>query len=310
MRQVGMQIGAERRLCTATFESGDPHTGEPWAGPPEPTKADGDDAVRAARAAFDGEWTAMTGAARGRLIRRLGELITEHADDLADAETRDNGKLLREMGGQVRSLPAWYEYYAGLADKIDGRVVDTGRSDFFGYVSREPVGVVAAILPWNSPLLLLTFKLAPALAAGCTVVVKPSEHAPVSIMRFAELFDRAGFPAGAFNTVSGWSRQGGEWLVSHPGVDHVSFTGSEATGAAVARAAASHLAPVSLELGGKSANIVFPDADPEAAANGLIAGIFAAAGQTCIAGSRALLHKDGHDDVVRRGTERAATIQL
>src|ERR1700733_14292616 len=226
MRQVGMQIGAERRLGAATFESVDPYTSEPWAVLPEASEVDVDDAVRAARTAFNGEWTAMTGAARGRLIRRLGELITEHADDLADAETRDNGKLLREMGGQVRSLPAWYEYYAGLADKIDGRVVDTGRGDFFGFVSREPVGVVAAILPWNSPLLLLTFKLAPALAAGCTMVAKPSEQAPVSIMLLAELFEQAGFPPGVFNTVSGASRQVGEWLVSHPRVGHASFTGS------------------------------------------------------------------------------------
>jgi aldehyde dehydrogenase (NAD+) len=142
------------------------------------------------------------------------------------------------------------------------------------------------------------------------VVVKPSEHAAVSIMRFAELFDKAGFPPGVFNTVSGWNREVGEWLVSNPGVDHVSFTGSEATGAAVARAAASHLAPVTLELGGKSANIVFADADLEAAANGLIAGIFAAAGQTCIAGSRALVHKDVHDAVVARVAERAATIRM
>jgi acyl-CoA reductase-like NAD-dependent aldehyde dehydrogenase len=310
MRQVGMQIGAERRLGTATFESVDPYTGEPWALVPEATRADVDDAVRAARTAFDGEWTAMTGAARGRLIRRLGELITAHADDLADAETRDNGKLLREMGGQVRSLPAWYEYYAGLADKIDGRVVDTGRGDFFGYVSREPVGVVAAILPWNSPLLLLTFKLAPALAAGCTMVAKPSEQAPVSIMLLAELFEQAGFPPGVFNTVSGASRQVGEWLVSHPGVDHVSFTGSEVTGAAVAKAAAGHLAPATLELGGKSANIVFPDADPAAAANGLVAGIFAAAGQTCIAGSRGLVHEDVYDEILERVADRAGRIVM
>src|SRR5207302_11366211 len=149
-----------------------------------------------------------------------------------------------------------YDYYAGLAEKIDGRVVDAGRADYFGFVSREPVGVVAAVVPWNSPLLLLTWKLAPALAAGCTVVVKPSEHAAVSIMRFAELFDKAGFPPGVFNTVSGWNREVGEWLVSNPGVDHVSFTGSEATGAAVARAAAPHLPPVTLALGGQSANLL------------------------------------------------------
>jgi acyl-CoA reductase-like NAD-dependent aldehyde dehydrogenase len=234
-----MQIGAERRPGTATFSSIDPYTGEPWAVLPEATRADVDDAVAAARAAFEGEWGALTGTARGRLLRRLGELIAESADDLAIAETRDNGKLLREMGGQVRGLPAWYDYYAGLADKIDGRVVDTGRGDFFGYVSREPVGVVA-----------------------------------------------------------------------HPGVDHVSFTGSEATGAAVAKAAAGHLAPATLELGGKSANIVFPDADLAAAANGLVAGIFAAAGQTCIAGSRGLVHQDVYDEILERVADRAARIVM
>jgi aldehyde dehydrogenase (NAD+) len=305
-----MQIGAERRLGSATFESIDPYTGEPWAAAPEATKADVEDAVAAARAAFEGEWGALTGTARGRLLRRLGELIAESADDLAIAETRDNGKLLREMGGQVRGLPAWYDYYAGLADKIDGRVVDTGRGDFFGYVSREPVGVVASILPWNSPLLLLTFKLAPALAAGCTMIAKPSEQAPVSILLLAELFEKAGFPPGVFNTVSGASRQVGEWLSSHPGVDHVSFTGSEATGAAVAKAAAGHLAPATLELGGKSANIVFPDADLAAAANGLVAGIFAAAGQTCIAGSRGLVHEDVYDEILERVADRATRIVM
>jgi len=310
MRQLSMQIGAERRPGTATFESIDPYTGEPWAVLPEATKADVEDAVAAARAAFEGEWGALTGTARGRLLRRLGELIAESADDLAIAETRDNGKLLREMDGQLRGLPAWFDYYAGLADKIDGRVVDTGRGDFFGYVSREPVGVVASVLPWNSPLLLLTWKLAPALAAGCTMIAKPSEQAPVSILLLAELFEKAGFPPGVFNTVSGASRQVGEWLVGHPGVDHVSFTGSEATGAAVAKAAAGHLAPASLELGGKSANIVFPDADLAAAANGLVAGIFAAAGQTCMAGSRGLVHEDVYDEILERVAERAARIVM
>ncbi|HEX2743126.1 MAG TPA: aldehyde dehydrogenase [Streptosporangiaceae bacterium] len=310
MRQLSMQIGAERRLGTATFESIDPYTGEPWAVLPEATQADVEDAVAAARAAFDGEWGALTGTARGRLLHKLGEVIAESADDLAIAETRDNGKLLREMDGQVRGLPAWFDYYAGLADKIDGRVVDTGRGDFFGYVSREPVGVVASVLPWNSPLLLLTWKLAPALAAGCTMIAKPSEQAPVSILLLAELFEKAGFPPGVFNTVSGASRQVGEWLVSHPGVDHVSFTGSEATGAAVAKAAAGHLAPASLELGGKSANIVFPDADLAAAANGLVAGIFAAAGQTCMAGSRGLVHEDVYDEILERVAERAARIVM
>ena len=311
METIPMRIGAEWRRGSSSFESIDPYTGEAWVRVAEATKEDVDAAVGAARAAFDGgDWSRLSGRDRGRLLRRLAEEIDKAADDLALVETRDNGKLLREMGGQIRALPAWYEYYAGLTDKIEGRVVDTGRQDFFGFVMREPVGVVGSIIPWNSPLLLLTWKLAPALAAGCTMVAKPSEHAAVSIMRFAELFEQADFPPGVFNTVSGWSREVGGWLSSHPGVDHVSFTGSEATGIAVARAAAGHLAPVTLELGGKSANIVFPDADLEAAANGLIAGIFAAGGQTCIAGSRALVHKDVYDEVVARVADRAATIKM
>jgi acyl-CoA reductase-like NAD-dependent aldehyde dehydrogenase len=311
LQAIPMRIGSEWRQGQATFDSIDPYTGESWARLSEATERDVDDAVKSAREAFDGgEWSRLSGRERGRLLRQLGEEIELSADQLALDETRDNGKVLREMGGQIHALPAWYEYYAGLADKIDGRVVDTGRPDYLGLVTREPVGVVAAVVPWNSPLLLLTWKLAPALAAGCTVVIKPSEHAAVSIMRFAELVERVGFPPGAINTVSGSSRQVGEWLVSHPGVDHVSFTGSEATGVAVARSAASHLGAVTLELGGKSANIVFPDADLEAAANGLIAGIFAAGGQTCIAGSRALLHKDVHDEIVTRVANRAATIKL
>jgi aldehyde dehydrogenase (NAD+) len=310
MERLAMTVGAEKRPGASTFMSIDPYTGEPWAEVAEATRQDVRDAVRAARDAFEGAWGRMPGRERARLLRRLGEVITESADDLALCETRDNGKLLREMSGQIRGLPAWYDYYAGLADKIEGRVVDTGRPDFFGYITREPAGVVAAILPWNSPLLLLTFKLAPALAAGCTVVAKPSEHAPVSVLRFAELLERAGFPPGVFNTVSGASRQVGEWLVADPGVDRVSFTGSEAAGAAVASSAAAHFAPSTLELGGKSANIVFPDADLEAAANGIIAGIFAASGQTCIAGSRALIHDEVYNEVVERVTARAATIVM
>jgi acyl-CoA reductase-like NAD-dependent aldehyde dehydrogenase len=310
MERFGMTIGGEPRPGRTTFTTLDPYTGEPWAEVAEATEQDVADAVSAARAAFEGEWGTMPGRERARLLRRLGELIAEAGEELALCETRDNGKLLREMSGQLQGLPAYYDYYAGLADKIEGRVVDTGRPDFFGYVSRAPVGVVAAILPWNSPLLLLTFKLAPALAAGCTVVAKPSEQAPVSILRLAELFERAGFPPGVFNTVSGASRQVGEWLVKNPDVNRVSFTGSEITGAAVASAAAQHLAPSTLELGGKSANIVFPDADLEAAANGLIAGIFAAAGQTCIAGSRALIHEDVYAEVVERVASRAASITM
>jgi (Z)-2-((N-methylformamido)methylene)-5-hydroxybutyrolactone dehydrogenase len=310
MDSLSMRIGDEWRPGSSTFESIDPYTGQPWATVAEATRQDVDDAVVAARRAFEGEWGRMPGRERGRLLHRLAEEIDQAADQLAIDETRDNGKLLREMAGQIRSLHGWYDYYAGLADKIDGRVVDTGRADYFGFVTREPVGVVGMVIPWNSPLLLLTWKLAPALAAGCTVVAKPSEHAAVSTLRFAELFERAGFPPGVFNTVSGLSRQVGEWLVENPGVDHVSFTGAESTGVAVARSAAAHLASSTLELGGKSANIVFADADVEAAVNGLVAGIFAAAGQTCIAGSRGLVQREVYDEIVGRLADRARSISL
>ncbi|CAN5273277.1 aldehyde dehydrogenase [soil metagenome] len=310
MLELHMTIGGERRTGTATFDSIDPFTGEAWSRAPEATREDVSDAVTAAHDAFHGAWGALQGRERRDLIRGLGRLISESVDELAEAETRDNGKLLREMKGQVKSLDEFYQYYAGFADKIDGRVVDTGRGDYFGFVTREPVGVVAAILPWNSPLLLLTFKLAPALAAGCTIVAKPSEHAPSAILRLGDLFERAGFPPGVFNTVSGANREVGEWLVNDPRVAHVSFTGSEATGAAVARASVSNFTPVTLELGGKSANIVFDDADPQAAANGIISGIFAAAGQTCIAGSRALVQESIHDEVMGLVAERARSIKM
>jgi (Z)-2-((N-methylformamido)methylene)-5-hydroxybutyrolactone dehydrogenase len=180
VENIAMRIGDEWRAGSSTFDSIDPYTGQVWAKVANATQADVNDAVAAARAAFDGgPWRTMPGSERGRLIRRLAEEIALAADDLALAETLDNGKLLREMGGQIRALPSWYNYFSGLADKIDGRVADTGRGDFFGFVTKEPVGVVGAIVPWNSPLLLLTWKLAPALAAGCTFVVKPSEWASV-----------------------------------------------------------------------------------------------------------------------------------
>lgn len=309
VESVSMRIGGQWRAGSRRFDSVDPYTGEVWLTAPEATGADVADAVAAARAAFD-PWRRTPGARRAELLRRLADLIEADAETLALAETRDNGKLLREMRDQIRSLPGYYRYFAGLADKIDGRVVDTGRDNFVGLVLREPVGVVAAILPWNSPLLLMTFKVAPALAAGCTVVVKPSEQAPASILRFAELVERAGFPPGVVNTVSGASIEVGQWLVSSPQVDKVSFTGSGATGRLIAAQAATHLAPASLELGAKSANIVFADADLDAAVSGLLSGIFAAAGQSCVAGSRALIQRDVADTVLERLIERTERIRI
>jgi acyl-CoA reductase-like NAD-dependent aldehyde dehydrogenase len=293
-----------------TFGSLDPYAGEPWAEIPEGSVADVDQAVAAARAALDGEWGAMTGFQRAALLRRLADLIGENAERLARVEVRDNGKLYREMIGQLRGLPAWYLYYAGHADKIEGRVIPTDKPNFLLYTRREPVGVVGAITPWNSPILLMTWKLAPALAAGCTFVVKPSEHSPASTLAFAEVLHEAGFPDGVFNAVAGSGRELGAALAAHPGVDKIAFTGSTATGRAVAHAAADNLNRVTLELGGKSPHVVFDDADLPAAANGIVAGVFAATGQTCMAGSRVIVHEDVHDELVRLVAERADRIRL
>lgn len=293
-----------------TFSTVNPYDGEVWAQVPDGSIEDMDRAVAAARAALDGPWSQLSGFERARLMRRLGELIEENADWLARMETRDSGKLYREMIFQLRYLPEWFNYYAGLADKIEGRTIPTDKRNFLVYTQRQPVGVVAAITPWNAPLMLMVFKLAPALAAGCTFVVKPSEHAPASTLAFARLVAQAGFPPGVFNVVSGLEPALGAHLAGHAGVDKVVFTGSTATGRAVAQAAAGKLNSVVLELGGKSPQVVFEDADIAAAVNGVIAGIFAATGQTCMAGSRLIVQRSIADEVVRRIVQRAETIRL
>jgi (Z)-2-((N-methylformamido)methylene)-5-hydroxybutyrolactone dehydrogenase len=292
------------------YETVDPYTGEPWARVPDADEADVERAVGAARTAFEGEWGAMTGFQRSRLMHRLADLIDENADRLAELESRDSGKLLREFSGQMRAIPAWYRYFAGWADKITGESVSPAQPNFVAFTRREPIGVVAAIVPWNSPLLLLSWKLAPALAAGCTMVTKPSDHTPVTALELAKLVTEAGIPDGVFNVITGNGPAVGRALVRHPGVDKVAFTGSTKTGIDVAEGATSHLARVTLELGGKSAQIVFPDADLDAAANGIIAGVFAATGQTCMAGSRLIVHEDIHDELIEKVAERAKTIVL
>jgi len=293
-----------------TFESLDPYRGRAWARVADGAPADIDNAVASARAAFEGEWGRLTGFQRAAIMRRIGDAITENADRLALLEVRDSGKLLREMRGQLGALSQWYYYFSGLADKLDGRTVPPVNPNYFGYTRREPVGVVGAITPWNSPLLLLNFKLAPLLAAGNTCVAKPSEHAPASTLAFAEVLYEAGLPAGVLNVVTGWDRAAGEALAAHPGVDKIAFTGSGATGAKVAQAASGNLKRITLELGGKSAQLVFPDADLDAAANGVIAGVFAATGQTCMAGSRLIVHRDVHDSLIDKIATRASTIRL
>ena len=302
LEEFGLFIGGTTvdALSGKTFESQNPYTEKPWARMADGSPEDVDLAVASARAAFDGEWGQMSGFQRAAIMRRCGDAILANAERLAQLEVNDSGKLMREMLGQLKGLPQWYWYFSGLADKLEGRTVPPVNRNYFGYTTREPVGVVGAITPWNSPLLLLTFKLAPLLAAGNTCVVKPSEHAPASTVAFAEILFEAGLPAGVLNVVTGWDRSTGEALASHTGVDKVAFTGSSATGAKVAQAAVSNLNRVTLELGGKSPQIVFADADLDAAANGLVAGVFAATGQTCMAGSRLIVHADVHDALVEK----------
>jgi aldehyde dehydrogenase (NAD+) len=294
-----------------TFTSLDPYAGDVWARLPRAGTSDVDRAVRAAHAAFTtGPWSRMTASDRGLMLHRMGDIIAANAQMLADLEVRDNGKLMVEMLGQMRYLPRWFQYYGGLADKIEGSVTPIDKGEMFHYVTHEAVGVVGAITPWNSPLLLTVWKLAPALAAGCTVVVKPSEHASASMLGLARLFEEAGFPPGVVNVVTGFGHDAGAALVDHPLVSRIAFTGSDIGGRKISESAARSFKRVSLELGGKSPHIVFADADIEAAVKGVISGIFAAAGQTCMAGSRLLLHRSIHDDFVARLVEGMKTARL
>lgn len=293
------------------LETKDPFTGKAWARLPEGDAGDVDAAVRAAHAAFtSGPWASMTASDRGLLLHRLGDVIAANAQVLADLEVRDNGKLMVEMLGQMKYLPRWFQYYGGLADKIEGAVTPIDKPGMLHYVVHEPIGVVGAITPWNSPLLLTVWKLAPALAAGNTVVVKPSEFASASMLGLARLFEEAGFPKGVVNVVTGLGAEAGRALVEHPLVERIAFTGSDLGGARISETAARQFKRVSLELGGKSPHIVFADADIDAAVKGVISGIFAAAGQTCMAGSRLLLHSSIHDTFVEKLVARMKQARL
>ncbi|WP_315138381.1 aldehyde dehydrogenase [Achromobacter marplatensis] len=308
MRIAGAPASA---LSGEAFETQNPYTGQAWARIPRAAAQDADAAVRAAHSAFsEGPWADMTATQRGMLLYRLADLIERDARKLAETEVRDNGKLFAEMLGQLNYLPQWFRYYGGLADKIHGSTLPLDKKGYFTYTRHEPLGVVAAITPWNSPLLLLAWKIAPALAAGCTVVVKPSEFTSASTLEFAELFEEAGFPAGVMNVVTGYGNEVGTALVQHPLVQKVTFTGSDQTGRLINEQAARLLKHTSMELGGKSPNIVFEDADLEQAVFGAISGIFAASGQTCIAGSRLLLQDSIYDRFVEKLLALAGSAQM
>ncbi|MEM6666972.1 MAG: aldehyde dehydrogenase [Pseudomonadota bacterium] len=295
----------------AWFETENPFTGAVWAEIPRCTAMDVDAAVNAAHEAFEnGAWASMTPTARGKLLYRLADLVERDAEKLAALEVRDNGKLYAEMLGQLRYAPEYYRYFGGLADKIEGAVLPCDKPDLFSYTRYEPLGVIACITPWNSPILLLTWKLAALLAAGNTAVIKPSEFTSASTLAFLDLFKEAGFPDGVVNSVTGFGNEIGQALVEHPHVAKVAFTGGEATGMAVYQSAAKGLKHVSLELGGKSPNIIFEDAKIDDAVKGAISGIFAASGQTCIAGSRLLVQRSIYKRVCDEITSFAASAQM
>ncbi|MDO9357310.1 MAG: aldehyde dehydrogenase family protein, partial [Solirubrobacteraceae bacterium] len=247
-----------------------------------------------------GAWPALTASERGRMLWRLADLITANAPRLAEIERRDNGKLATEVVSQVKYMADYFRYYAGQADKVESKVIPTDKKGVFAYTRYEAKGVIAIITPWNSPLTLTSWKLAPALAAGCTVVIKPSEFTSASMLEFAALFAEAGFPNGVVNVVTGLGKEVGEALVTHPDVAHIGFTGGSEAGRMIYQLAAKNFKTVTLELGGKSPNIVFDDADLDQAVKGAVSGIFSAAGQSCQAGSRLLVQRTIHDRFVAK----------
>ena len=293
------------------FDSDNPFTAKPWAKVARGNSKDVDRAVDAAyEAVYNGPWASWTASDRGALLRRMGDLITRDADRLAHIESQDNGKLIAETGNQLRYSANWYYYYGGLADKIEGSVIPLDKKGYFNFTEYEPLGVVALITPWNSPLLLTAWKLAPALAAGNSVVIKPSEFTSVSVLELVKLFEEAGAPPGLINVVTGFGAEVGSALVEHPKVAKIAFTGSDATGKRIYAAAAMGMKHVTMELGGKSPNIVFDDADLDDAVKGATSGIFAATGQTCLAGSRLLLQDSIHDAFLERLAEVARTARM
>ncbi|PZV39543.1 aldehyde dehydrogenase [Mesorhizobium kowhaii] len=297
--------------AAATFDSIDPSTGTAWARMPAASSDDVDRAIEAAhRALRSGPWAAMTATARGKLLVRLGDLVVANADRLAELETRDTGKIIRETRAQIAYVGDYYRYYGGLADKHEGSFVPIDKADMEVTIRPEPIGVVAAVVPWNSQLFLSAVKLGPALAAGCTVVLKASEDGPAPLLAFAELVHEAGFPAGSVNILTGFGHDCGHRLTSHPLIARVAFTGGPATARQIVRNTADNLAYTTLELGGKSPVVVFADADLDSAANAVVAGIFAATGQSCVAGSRLLVERSVKDEFLARLKHKAEAIRI
>ena len=295
----------------AWFDAVNPFDGEVWA---QVARCNGDDVDRAVAAALDaftdGPWASMVPGKRGALLRKAGDKLIEHAEAIGTIESRDTGKRITETIPMVEYIAEWFYYYGGLADKIEGRVTPMDRNDIFNYTLKEPLGVIAAITPWNSPVMIAVWKIAPALAAGNTVVVKPSEHASVSTLELMKVFEEAGFPPGVVNTITGFGEDVGAPLVAHPDVAKITFTGSESGGRSVNLAAAAGFKHVTLELGGKSPQIVFADGDIESAVNGVISGVFLSNGQTCVAGSRLYLQRPIADKFLATLTGRLGDLRM
>lgn len=307
-----MLIGGEWVTASdgATFDTFDPATGQVWATAPEATAADVDRAVRAAHDALNGPWSRLTASERGHCLRRLGDLLAARSEKLGEIETRDTGKMFKETRWQAKYISEFLHFYAGAADKINGDTLPIDKPDMFVFTHREPLGVIAAIVPWNSQLFLTSVKIGPALAAGNTVVLKTSEFAPAVILEFAQLFAEAGIPDGVINVITGHGDPCGKALTSHPMVARISFTGGPVAARHILMNSASNFAEVSLELGGKSPIIVFEDADIDSALNGAVGGIFGASGQSCVAGSRLILHEDIADEFLTRMVEIAKNVQI
>src|SRR5919206_132349 len=293
-----------------TFPTPNPATGQPLAEVAAADKADVDKAVAAARKAFEGKWAKVSARERGRKLYKLAQLVEAHAKELAALETADNGKPIRESAYvDLPQVVENFEYFAGWATKIEGETIPVP-GPFFNYTLREPLGVCGQIIPWNFPLLMAAWKLAPALAAGNTVVLKPAEQTPVTALELGKLIQEVGFPDGVVNIVPGYGETAGASLAAHPGVDKIAFTGSTEVGKLIAREAAQNLTKVSLELGGKAPNIVFADADLEQAVNGAMMGIFFNQGQVCCAGSRLFLDERVKDEFLEKFKEKAERVKV
>ncbi len=293
-----------------TFNTPNPATGETFAEVAEADRADIDQAVAAARKAFEGKWSKMSARDRGRLLYKLSQLIERDTPRLAELETGDNGKPIKEsMYIDLPGVVENFEYFAGWSTKIEGETIPVP-GQMFNYTLREPVGVCGQIIPWNFPLLMAAWKLAPALAAGNTVVLKPAEQTPVTAVELAKLIQEAGFPEGVVNVVPGFGESAGAALASHKGIDKIAFTGSTEVGKLIAKSAADNLTKVSLELGGKAPNIIFADADLDQAVNGAMMGIFFNQGQVCCAGSRLFVEERVKDEFLGRFKEKAERIKV